>query len=184
MIIPTLETSHLFLRPWTLEDADELFHILQEPDILEYFPPTTFTLEKTQHYINHQLKHWQERGYGHWAVTLKNDSRLVGWDGLEYLPETGENEVAYLLSHQAWGRGFATQAALAAVRYGFETAGLGAIIGLVHPGNIGSIRVLEKCGLTFLDRKVYWGLEMCRYRIEPATRSSDNTLFLNPACPQ
>jgi len=75
--------------------------------------------------------------------------------------------VAYLLSHQVWGRGFATEAALAAVRYGLETAGLQAIIGLVHPDNIGSIRVLEKCGLTFFDRRVYWGLEMCRYRIEP-----------------
>lgn len=74
--------------------------------------------------------------------------------------------MAYLLSHQVWGRGFATEAARAAVIYGLETAGLRAIIRLVHPGNIGSIRVLEKCGLTFIDRKVYWDLEMCRYRIE------------------
>jgi ribosomal-protein-alanine N-acetyltransferase len=166
MTIPTLETSHLILRPWTPEDVGTLFHILEEPGILEYFPPTAFTLEKTQRYINHQLKHWQERGYGHWAVTLKEDGRLVGWDGLEFLPETGENEVAYLLSHQVWGRGFATEAAWAAVKYGLETAGLQTLIGLVHPENIGSIRVLEKCGLIFIDRKVYWGLEMCRYRIE------------------
>lgn len=166
MNIPILETPDLVLRPWKLEDADALFHILQEADILNYFPPSTFTLEKTQNYINHQLKHWQERGYGHWAVTLKINGRVVGWDGLEYLPETDEDEVAYLLSHQVWGRGYATQAAQAAVRYGFETAGLGEIIGLVHPENSGSIRVLEKCGLTFVDRKVYWGLEMRRYRIE------------------
>jgi ribosomal-protein-alanine N-acetyltransferase len=164
--IPTLSTPHLILRPWTQADTEALFLILQEPDILEYYPPSTFTLEKTQRYITHQLKHWQERRYGHWAVTLKDDNRVVGWDGLEYLPETDENEVAYLLSHQVWGRGFATEAARAAVRYGLETIGLHAIIGLVHPGNIGSIRVLEKCGLTFIDRKVYWGLEMRRYRIE------------------
>lgn len=166
MTFPTIETFHLILRPWTLEDANELFHILQEPDILKYFPPTVFTMEKTQKYINHQLKHWQERGYGHWAVTLKDDSHVIGWNGLEYLPETSEIEVAYLLSHQVWGRGFATEAALAAVHYGFESAGVQAIIGLVHPENIGSIRVLEKCGLIFIDCKVYWGLEMCRYRIE------------------
>jgi ribosomal-protein-alanine N-acetyltransferase len=166
MEIPTLETSHLVLRPWSIEDAEILFRILQEPDILKYFPPTTFTLEKTQRYINHQLKHWQERGYGHWAVTLRKDRRVIGWNGLEYLSETGENEVAYLLSCHVWGRGFATEAALAAVRYGFGPAGLHAIIGLVHPENFASIRVLEKCGLSFIDRKVYWGLEMCRYRIE------------------
>jgi ribosomal-protein-alanine N-acetyltransferase len=114
LTIPTLETPHLILRPWSEKDANALFCILQEPDILKYFPPTTFTLEKAQSYIDHQLKHWQERGYGHWAVALKDDSRVVGWDGLEYLPETDENEVAYLLSHRVWGRGFATEAARAA----------------------------------------------------------------------
>jgi ribosomal-protein-alanine N-acetyltransferase len=171
MEIPTLETSALILRPWKPVDAEALFRILKEPDILKYFPPTVFTLEKTQRYINHQLNHWQERGYGHWAVILKEDLRVVGWDGLEFLPETSENEVAYLLSRQVWGRGFATEAAQAAVRYGLGEIGLKDIIGLVHPDNIGSIRVLEKCGLTFIDRKVYWGLEMSRYRIESQTLS-------------
>jgi ribosomal-protein-alanine N-acetyltransferase len=166
MTIPTLETPHLILRSWRLEDADALFRILREPDILKYFPSTTFTLEKTQGYINHQLTHWQEHGYGHWAVTLKEDGRMLGWDGLEYLTETDENEVAYLLSHQAWGCGYATEAARAAVRYGFHTASLQTIIGLVHPQNRASIRVLEKCGFSFIDHKVYWGMEMCRYRIE------------------
>lgn len=166
MDFPTLATSHLVLRPWKLGDAEALFNILQEPDILKYFPPTVFTMEKTQRYINHQLNHWMERGYGHWAVTQKQDPAVIGWDGLEFLPETGENEVAYLLSHKVWGHGFATEAALAAVRYGFGEAGLKAIIGLVHPENISSIRVMEKCGLTFVDRKVYWGLELCRYRVE------------------
>jgi ribosomal-protein-alanine N-acetyltransferase len=166
MEIPTLETTHLLLRPWKLEDAEPLFKILQEPDILKYFPPTAFTLEKTLRYIHHQLQHWQERGYGHWAVIFKVDNRLVGWNGLEYLPETAEIEVAYLFSHQVWGHGYATEAARAAIEYGFENATLPTIIGLVHPDNIGSIRVLEKCGLAFIDRKTYWGLEMCRYRIE------------------
>jgi ribosomal-protein-alanine N-acetyltransferase len=170
MNIPTLETPGLILRPWKPEDAGALLRILQEHEILKYFPPTSFTLEKTQRYIDHQLKHWQERGYGHWAVTRKEDSRVVGWNGLEYLPETDENEVAYLLSHQVWGHGYATQAAQIAVNYGLETVRLQEIIGLVHPENIGSIRVLEKCGLTFVDRKVYWGLEMCRYRIIPSDR--------------
>ena len=165
MTIPTLKTNRLILRPWKEKDAEALFQILQEPGILQYFPPTTFTIEKTLRYINHQTKHWQEHGYGHWAVTLKEGGGVIGWDGLEYLPETDENEVAYLLSHQAWGCGYATEAAAAALKFGFEKAGLMSIIGLVHPGNAGSIRVLEKCGLAFVDRKVYWGLEMCRYRI-------------------
>ncbi len=71
MEIPTLETRALVLRPWKPEDAGELFGILKEDDILVYFPPTEYTLEKTQRYIAHQLEHWQTRGYGHWAVALK-----------------------------------------------------------------------------------------------------------------
>jgi len=175
--IPTIETPNLALRPWKMEDADLLLEILQEPDILQFFPPTTFTLEKTHRYINHQLHHWRENGYGHWAVTIKDDDRVIGWNGLEHLPETDENEVAYLLSHQAWGHGYATEAARAALKYGFETACLPAIIGLVHPDNTGSIRVLEKCGLTFVDRKPYWGLVMCRYRIDSSPKVTSITLL-------
>ncbi len=165
MTIPTLRPSNLLLRPWTLEDAPALFQILQELDILKYFPPTTFTLEKTQRYINHQLNHWQERGYGHWAVVTEADGRVVGWNGLEYLPELGEVEVAYLLSERARGRGFATEAARAAVAFGFGTCHLPAIIGLVHPENNPSVRVLEKCGLVFSDPLTLWDLNMHRYRI-------------------
>ena len=83
-------------------------------------------------------------------------------------PELGETEVAYLLSRQVWGRGYATEAARAAVRYGFEAARLQAIIGLVHPENAASIRVLEKCGMQLADRVALWGLEMCRYRVAAA----------------
>jgi ribosomal-protein-alanine N-acetyltransferase len=162
--IPTISTPRLLLRSWTLEDAPALLQVLQEPDIFRYFPPSPPpTLEKTGRYIAHQLAHWQERGYGHWAVATQADGQVVGWNGLEYLPETDETEVAYLLSRQVWGRGLATEAARAAVEFGFGTCILSAIIGLVHPDNAGSIRVLEKSGLTFSNRAVYWGLEMLRY---------------------
>jgi [ribosomal protein S5]-alanine N-acetyltransferase len=176
-IIPSLDTPHLILRPWKLDDVDALYRILQEPEILKYFPPTVFTLEKTQRYIQHQLQHWQVHGYGHWAVMIKTDSQVVGWDGLEYLPETDEVEVAYLLSHRVWGCGYATEAARAAVNFGFGNANLPSIIGLVHPENTGSIRVLEKSGLSFIDCKIYWGLEMRRYRIESSLHVEGNTSF-------
>jgi RimJ/RimL family protein N-acetyltransferase len=78
MTIPTIETPHLILRLWRLEDANPLFSILQEPYILDYFPPTSFTVEKTSRYINHQLDHWRDHGYGHWAVILKADNSLIG----------------------------------------------------------------------------------------------------------
>jgi len=169
MQIPTLRTARLLLRPWTLEDAPTLFEILREQDIFRYFPPSPPpTLERAQRYISHQLAHWQERGCGHWAVITPEGRQSAGWNGLEHLPETDETEVAYLLSRSVRGHGYASEAAQAAIRFGFETAGLESIIGLVHEENLASIRVLEKCGLRFIDRKVYFGMELLRYRIERA----------------
>jgi RimJ/RimL family protein N-acetyltransferase len=166
MNIPTLTTPRLFLRAWTPEDAEALFTILQEKDLLRYFPRTIPPpLDRVERYIAHHLAQWQERGYGHWAVVLHPSNQLIGWNGLEYLPETSETEVAYLLSNKYWGQGFATEAARAAIDYGFGTVGLKQIIGLTHPENIASQRVLEKCGLAFIDRALYFGMELCRYRI-------------------
>jgi len=167
MNIPTLHTPRLILRPWSPEDAERLVAILQEPDILRYFPRTDpRPREKVDKYIAHHLSHWQERGCGHWAVVTLADGRVIGWNGLEFLPETEETEVAYLLSKEVWGRGYATEAARAAVHFGFTNCGLEKIIGLTHPENIASARVLEKCGLKLIDRKSLWGIELCRYWIE------------------
>ncbi len=167
MQIPSIETERLLLRPWTLADGEAWFKLLQEPDILRYFPnPSPPPRFKADAYIKHHLEQWEKYGYGHWAVVTPKDGSVIGWNGLEYLAELDAVEVAYLLSKRAWGRGYATEAASAAIRFGFETAALPAIIGLVHPDNVASIRVLEKCGLTFADDITLWEMGMRRYRIE------------------
>lgn len=164
MTLPTLRTPRLLLRPWDSADANRLFEILQEPGIFRYFPRTdTPPRPWVDKYIAHHLRHWQERGYGHWAVVKREDNLVLGWTGLEYLPELDQTEVAYLLSRQVWGRGYATESARTALEFGFGTCNLPAIIGLVHPENAASIRVLEKCGLLFTNRLTLWGLEMLRY---------------------
>ncbi len=166
MTAVALRTRHLLLRPWTVEDAGALFEILQERDILHYFPnPDPPAREIVEAYIHRQLAHWKEYGYGHWAIVLPGEGQVLGWNGLEFLPELGECEVAYLLSRRVWGRGYATEAARAALCFGFENGGLESIIGLVHPENEASIRVLEKCGLSLVDRINLWRMDLERYRI-------------------
>lgn len=166
MEIPTIETAHLVLRAWKAQDAGTWHAILQEEGILRYFPnPRPPQRERADEYIAHHLAHWERYRCGHWAVVTPGDGQIVGWSGLEYLPELRQTEVAYLLSKRVWGRGYATEAARAAVRYSFETAQLDQIIGLVHPGNAASVRVLEKCGMTLAGRLALWGMEMLRYRV-------------------
>lgn len=162
--MPTLTTQRLTLRPYTPEDIDPLHRLLNEGDVLRYFPnPTPPSLEQVEKWVSHFLAHWQEQGYGWWALDQPGDPSLMGWCGLTFLPETGETEVAYLLGRRHWGKGFATEAAAAALGFGFEQLALRRIIGLVHPDNRGSQHVLEKVGMSFVDRSVYFGMELLRY---------------------
>jgi len=162
--IPTLTTPSLTLRPFNKRDAEPLYEILQEKNLLRYYPnPKPPNREKVRKLITQQLDHWEEHGYGWWAVEMRTNKQLIGWCGLQYLPDTEEVEVAYLLSKAYWGRGLATEGARASLQYGFEQLGLECIVGIVHPGNVASQRVLEKAGLTFVEQARYFEMECYRF---------------------
>lgn len=163
-LIPTIQTANLALRPLQAADAEVLYRIYQVDGVLQYFPSTTPPpLEKVERFVAGQEKHWAQYGYGNWGILPQGADEIIGWAGLQFLPETNETEVGYLLNRPFWGRGYATQAAQAALDFGFEHFNFAQVIGLTHPENIASQRVLEKCGLRFIERKVYWGLEMKRF---------------------
>lgn len=164
----TLVTTRLTLRQFTIEDREALLTITKEPGIFQYFPTkSAWTMEKVERSIQHQINHWFAFGYGQMAITLRESGQLLGWCGLEFLPDTSETEVGYLLSHEFWGKGFATEAARASLEFGFETVRLKEIIGLTDPLNTASQHVLEKCGLAFTRRQHYFGMEMFRYSTQP-----------------
>ena len=96
---------------------------------------------------------------------MLDTDRLVGWCGLNFLPETGEVELKYLLAEEFWGKGIATEASRASLLYAVTDTDLELIIGLVHPENIASQKVLEKVGMSFIERKQYFGMECLRYAI-------------------
>jgi len=91
---------------------------------------------------------------------------IIGWAGLQFLPELDETEVGFLLDRPFWGKGYATEAALASLEFGFEHFGLDHIIALVHPENLASRRVIEKCGMSYTETLSLWGIELMRYRTE------------------
>ncbi len=163
----TLTTPHQSLRAFTPADAPVLHRILNEVDILKYYPnPSAPDLERVERFIQRQLAHWEQYGYGWWAVVPHGQDEMIGWNGLQFLPETGETEVGYLLSTAFWGRGLATDGARAALEWGFANFPLDEIVGLVHPENIASQRVLEKSGLTFRERANYFGMDVFRYTLK------------------
>jgi len=165
--IPTLTTPRLVLRPFAPEDTTSLYRILNEPNIMQYFPNTEPPgMERVQKIIENQLAHWEEHNLGWWAVVPKGQTELIGWNGLQYLPETDEVEVGYLLSQQFWGQGYATEGARASLKFGFDQLGLKRIIGLTHPDNKASQKVLLKCGLEFIDLANYFNMQVHCYAVE------------------
>jgi ribosomal-protein-alanine N-acetyltransferase len=167
MEIPTIETSRLVLRPWAIEDGKALWQILGEEGVLRYFPDVSApSLDRVERFVGRQIQHWQDHGYGWWAVELRAKPGLIGWNGLQYLPETKEIELGYLLRSDCWGRGLAAEGGREGLRYGFEILGLERIIAVVHPDNRASQRVTEKLGMTFVEEAVYFGMPVRRYIVE------------------
>ncbi len=167
MPAPSLHTLRLTLRSLSEADIEPLFVIFSGEEVLRYFPnPNPPTRQRIERFILHQISHWKQFGYGHWAVEQTTMGILIGWAGLQFLPETGETEVAYLLGRPYWGQGYGTEAARCALEYGFETLGLKQIIALVHPDNQASNHVIEKLGMPFTGRSNYFGMEVNRYLLD------------------
>jgi RimJ/RimL family protein N-acetyltransferase len=161
---PTLGTQHLSLVPLRPADAEILYRIYQVEGVLRYFPsPTPPPLEKVQRFVAGQQAHWEKHGYGNWGILPNGEKDIIGWAGLQYLPELDETEVGFLLDRSFWGKGYATEAARASLRFGFEHFNLDHIIALVHPDNLASRRVIEKCGMTCVETISLWGIDLMRH---------------------
>lgn len=179
-VIPRILTSRLVLEPLSESDAPELVRIYQSEGVLRYFPTRPEVspeeqLARASRFIVGQTAHWASYGYGNWGIRTGRaevglpggDSRpgiLIGWVGLQYLPELDETEVGFLLDRWSWGRGYATEAARAALEDGFFRQKLERVIALVHPENTASQRVIEKCGLAYSDTLRLWDMELMRFR--------------------
>ena len=165
--MPTIQTPHLILRPLAFADAPALHRVYQTEGVLQYFPnPNPPPLEKVERFIAGQLEHWKTYGYGNWGILPVGESKIIGWAGLQFLPELHETEVGYLLDKPFWGKGYATEAARASLQSGFDHFAFSRLIALVHPENIASRHVLEKCGMTYVDTISLWGLDLTRHIVD------------------
>lgn len=167
-----LITQRLTLRQFTAQDLHPFHALLNEPGLLRYFPtPDPPSLERVEQMIARILAHWDEHGYGVWAVESNTTGQLLGRCGLFYIPATDEVEVDFILGRPFWGQGFATEAGRASLQYGFDQHQLAAIVGIVHPENKASQRVLEKIGMTLTRADNYFGMDCLRYAISASPPS-------------
>lgn len=141
-----LETQRLVLRHWTDTDLEPFHSICSDPRVMQFVGDgQAWSLERTKDFIDRAVAQSQQHGYCQWALSLKDDGTLIGFCG--FVPAEHGAEVGWRLAFQHWGRGLATEAAQAAMKYGFEKLGFERIIATVQSGNQASLRVVEKLGM-------------------------------------
>lgn len=167
--MPEIETAHLRLRVPAAADIDSYYtHIHSDPDVMRYLPGgVPRSRDRTVTTLAIVIEHWHRYGFGVWSVEQKERTGLIGHCGLSCVPDTeGVVELAYAFGKVFWGKGFATQAARANLRFGFEQLGLPEIVAVAVPENIASQRVMEKIGMCrqgITDR--FYGVALMLYVI-------------------
>jgi RimJ/RimL family protein N-acetyltransferase len=146
-----MKTERLILRPFTLDDADALLPLISLPDVIRHTgdTPAASSEEARELLRTRSLRDYAVHGYGRLAVIEKASGRLVGFCGFKYVADLGEVDIGYRFLPDCWGKGYATESALALMEHGRRAHGFTRIVGTVHPDNPASGRVLEKLGLRY-----------------------------------
>ncbi len=148
---PELTTARLRLRRWTPEDRTAFAAINQDPRVTEFLPGP-LTREQSDAMVDRIEAAFGERGFGLWAVEVLEKAPFIGFVGLSVpsfdAPFMPAVEVGWRLAHAHWGRGYASEAARASLRFGFDFLGLSEIVSFTAAGNVRSRRVMERIGMT------------------------------------
>jgi RimJ/RimL family protein N-acetyltransferase len=147
-----IETERLVLRRLRDDDLDSFAEIFAKDPVMKFSGyGRGLTRAESAEMLERLMGHWDEHGFGHWAVVQRSDGMFLGYEGLaipfflrEVLPAV---EIGYRLDPSAWGKGYATEAGRAALSYGFDTLDLERIIAIYHPENVRSGRVMERLGM-------------------------------------
>lgn len=150
-----MQTEHLYLRRFTVDDAKEYWPLVSRREILGYTgeQPQATLDDVREILLTRPLKDYSVHGFGRMACIEKCTGRIVGFSGLKYLEGLNEVDIGYRFLPECWGKGYATESAAMRMRQCNSEFGVRRIVGLVHPENVASKRVLEKLGLRF-ERKL------------------------------
>lgn len=146
-----LRTDRLFLRRWRPEDREPFAALNADPRVVEFLPGPLSRTESDERAARMEA-HFQEHGFGLWAVEIPGVATFAGFVGLS-VPRFEAHftpcvEIGWRLAAPYWGRGYATEGARAALEFGFDHLHLDQIVSFTVPDNVRSRRVMEKIGMT------------------------------------
>jgi RimJ/RimL family protein N-acetyltransferase len=151
-MIPRLETERLHMRPWHADDFEGFAQIMADADVARYLSGQPLSRGEAWRSLAASVGQWVLRGYGTWAVERKSDGALLGKVGIIHPEGWPGIEVGWTLAKAAWGHGYASEAATAAIDYAFITLPLERVISIIHPENVASQKVAARVGETKGER--------------------------------
>jgi RimJ/RimL family protein N-acetyltransferase len=168
--LTTIETARLRLRPMRGDDYDALLEIFTDPMVMASFGGELFTPAQMQGWLDRNLAHQAQFGYGLFSVIRKADGRLIGDCGLEQMTVDARvvAELGYDFRSDVWNHGFATEAACAVRDFAFTELQLPQLISLIRVGNLASRRVAEKVGMQLATEPERYGIRYWQFALEPS----------------
>ena len=152
-----LLTERLILRPFSLDNAKDIYELNGDPNVLKYTGDQPFgSIEEAREFISN-YNHFEKWKRGRWCVFLRENNTFIGWCGLKYHEDTGETDLGYRFKKAFWGKGYGTEAASICIKDGFTRLHLQRIYAEAYTENIGSIRIMEKVGMKFLKETLLVG---------------------------
>ncbi len=169
-----LETERLLINKMTPEDLPWLIE-MRSPDAVNRYlgGPAMQNAEALTKRLPFYLECHEKYGFGFCTMTLKETGEMIGTSGLQPLEDTGEIEVGYNLAEKYWRQGYGYECARGWLKYGFETAGLERIVAVADPGNTGSWRIMEKCGMKYETTEDHYGSPCVFYAISKSDWRAD-----------
>ncbi len=145
-----IETKRLILREWQQEDLLPFFHMNNDPEVMKYFP-SALIQQKSDEYAEEIQRRISINDWGFWAVELKGDRSFIGFVGLNQpgidLPFTPCVEVGWRLTRNAWGKGYASEAAKKSLEFAFGELGLHEVVSFTPVINSRSQAVMKRIGM-------------------------------------
>ncbi|MBD8497311.1 GNAT family N-acetyltransferase [Paenibacillus arenosi] len=163
---PVLSTERLILRKMTKDDVVALMEIFSDPEAMKYYPSTK-NEQQASEWVDWTLRNYDTSGTGMWIVEDRATGGFLGQCGIvpQELDGVVEMEIGYLFARRVWGNGYATEAALACKKYGFEQLGLSKLISFVDINNTPSAKVAERIGMTVEKTIHKWEKELFVYAV-------------------
>jgi RimJ/RimL family protein N-acetyltransferase len=145
-----LRTERLIMRRWRDEDREPFAALTADPEVMEHFPALLSRTEADE-FVDERVAEFEERGWGLWALEVAESGAFIGYTGLavpsfeaHFMPAV---EIGWRMARGAWGHGYATEAARAALAFGFGELGLEEIVSFTAVGNARSRAVMERIGM-------------------------------------